>query len=489
MKENLKTTKYNDGTNIPNITDNTAWIILTTPGYCWLKNDATTYKDDYGALYNWYTLNTGKLCPTGWHVPSDTEWTILINYLGSNAIAGGKLKEPGIIHWSSPNTGATNESGFTSLPVGYREVESGFFTEPGYVNNLWSTTGYSETSAICLTLRFNYNDIIQQGLMKKYGFSIRCLKGVQALPSLTTLEISSLTPNSAYSGGNITSDGGLSITDRGVCWSDSENPTILDNKTNSGSGTGEYLSHIIGLTSNTTYYCRAYATNIHGTSYGNEVNFTTTSEWPPIVFNPYVTYGSLTDIDANIYKTTKIGTQTWMAENLKTTRYNDGTDIPLVTENTTWINLTSGAYCWVENSEGSYRNIYGALYNWHAVNRGDLCPTGWHIPNNSELTLLTTYLGSNAGGKLKESGLVHWISPNLGATNETGFSGLPGSFRFDIDGNGGFQPPGFAGYWWSSSENTSTTAWFTSLNWSQGGFDTGGNFSKNYGFSVRCLKD
>jgi uncharacterized protein (TIGR02145 family) len=119
--ENLKTTKYNDGTTIPNITDNEVWANLTTPGYCWYDNDASTFKAIYGALYNWYAVNTGKLCPLGWHIPTRDDYTTLMLFLDTdgtwdNNDAGGKLKETGTIHWLSPNIGATNESGFTALP-------------------------------------------------------------------------------------------------------------------------------------------------------------------------------------------------------------------------------------------------------------------------------------------------------------------------------------------------------------------------------------
>src|SRR5664279_5386678 len=108
MAENLKTTKFNDGTSIPLVRENSAWKDMNSPSFCWYNNDATTNKNNYGALYNWYTVNTNKLCPSGWHVPSDAEWTTLRTYLGGDSVAGGKLKETGTTHWKSPNTGATN---------------------------------------------------------------------------------------------------------------------------------------------------------------------------------------------------------------------------------------------------------------------------------------------------------------------------------------------------------------------------------------------
>jgi len=127
MAENLKTTKYNDGMAMPLVSDNNAWEALKTPGYCWYNNDAAANKNRFGALYNWYTVNTKKLCPAGWHVPNDKEWTTLRTYLGGEEIAGGKLKETGTTHWTSPNTDATNQTEFTALPGGGRRSNGEFF--------------------------------------------------------------------------------------------------------------------------------------------------------------------------------------------------------------------------------------------------------------------------------------------------------------------------------------------------------------------------
>ncbi len=160
-------------------------------------------------------------------------------------------------------------------------------------------------------------------------------------------------------------------------------------------------------------------------------------------------YNKVTDVEGNSYNTIVIGTQTWMAENLKTTKYNDGTSIPLVTSSTTWGTLSTPAYCWFNNDEATNKVTYGALYNWYTVNTGKLCPSGWHIPNNTEWTTLTDYLGgqSIAGGKLKEAGTVHWTTPNTGATDEVHFTGLPAGAR---GGAGEFNILGSYGYWWTS---------------------------------------
>src|ERR1035437_864134 len=181
IAENLKTTKYNDGTTIPLVTENTAWESLTTPAYCWNKNDATN-KNRYGALYNWYTVNTNKLCPRGWHVPTDAEWAILTTYLGGESVAGGKLKETGTTHWESPNTGATNEKGFTALPGGSRNYAGAvnytgsnviFFRSNGC---WWSSTGLSDFNAYYRRLYNSLSEVYSSLSVKQFGYSIRCMK-------------------------------------------------------------------------------------------------------------------------------------------------------------------------------------------------------------------------------------------------------------------------------------------------------------------------
>ena len=183
------------------------------------------------------------------------------------------------------------------------------------------------------------------------------------------------------------------------------------------------------------------------------------------VFNTKVSYSTLTDQDGNVYKTVTIGTQTWMAENLRTTKYNDGTEIPNVVDDDKWRNLTTGAYCNLLNIENSdIIAIFGRYYNWYAVNTGKLAPKGWHIPTDAEWTKLTTYLGGDsiAGGKLKETGDDHWStfggSPgeselNNVATNESGFTALPGGLR-DVEYDGvSFGGGAVTGCWWSATES------------------------------------
>jgi uncharacterized protein (TIGR02145 family) len=175
MAENLKTTKFKDGTTpIPNVTGNSAWKALSTPAYCWYNNDAA-YKTTYSALYNWYTVNTGNLCPTGWHVPTDGEWTALTDFLGGSDIAGGKLKETGTTHWISPNTNATNQIGFTALPGGYR-TSDGTFNLLGHFGKFWSATEYGTTSARCRYLDNTDGNVDREVFNIKMGLSVRCIK-------------------------------------------------------------------------------------------------------------------------------------------------------------------------------------------------------------------------------------------------------------------------------------------------------------------------
>ena len=174
MAENLKTTKFNDGAAIPNVIDNFSWMILETPSYSWFNHDINN-KNIYGGLYNWYTVNTGKLCPAGWHVPSDTEWTTLINYLGGFALAADKMKERGNIHWKTENNDATNESGFTVLPAGEREYDGVFLNTLGYATYFWSSVASGTYNAWHIAL-FTHGPVTTNWVIRTFGFSVRCLK-------------------------------------------------------------------------------------------------------------------------------------------------------------------------------------------------------------------------------------------------------------------------------------------------------------------------
>lgn len=286
-----------------------------------------------------------------------------------------------------------------------------------------------------------------------------------SIPTLAaTTMASGITAFAAISGGSVTNDGGAAVTARGVCWSTSSNPTITNFKTTNGTGTGAFVSDLYSLTPNTVYYVRAYATNSSGTGYGSEISFTS------------LTQG-----------TVALCSKVWMTNNLTVTTYSNGDPIPLVTNSATWASLTTGAYCYY-NNDPSTEATYGKLYNWYAVSdpRG-LAPAGWHVPNSTEWDALAICLGgpSVAGGAMKESGLSHWASPNLGATNSSGFTALPGGYRQDM---GNFEWIGYYARWWGTSEFNPTyglggAVWFDNATFNAIGAD------KRQGFNVRCVKD
>ena len=200
---------------------------------------------------------------------------------------------------------------------------------------------------------------------------------------------------------------------------------------------------------------------------------------------------NITDGEGNSYKTVTIGSQTWMAENLKVSKYNDGTTIPNIIDNTQWQNDTSGAWSYYNNDVAN-NTKYGKLYNWYAVSKTtngnkNVCPTGWHVPTDAEWTVLTDYLGgeSIAGGKMKEVGTTSWNDPNADATNTSLFTGLPGGYRLY---NGDYDVIGNLGNWWSSTESNSNFAWLRNLYYSNGTAYGAVNVKRN-GLSVRCLRD
>jgi len=318
-----------------------------------------------------------------------------------------------------------------------------------------------------------------------------CKKG--DFPTVTTTMVSVITDTTAQGGGTVLSDGGSEVTERGIRWSYSNDfYEELSFYILGGSGTGSFSVTLTDLYSFQKCYVQAYARNENGTGYGETLSFRPPATIAEIKFNPTIDYGTLTDQDGNTYKTVTIGTQTWMAENLKTTRFNEGTYIPLVENGDLWPTLITPAYCWFDNDESYFRESFGALYNWYAVNTGKLCPSGWHVPDNNDWETLITYLGSNevAGGKLKETGSTHWERPNTGATNESGFTAIPAGKRWGYSGGAfGFGYCRINALWWSQSslEEFGYTAFLT--HYDPGMFLEYWSFRKNLGQSVRCLKD
>jgi uncharacterized protein (TIGR02145 family) len=296
------------------------------------------------------------------------------------------------------------------------------------------------------------------------------------VPTVTTASVTEITESTAKSGGEVTDDGGEDVTARGVVWGTAEYPTTADEKSVNGTGAGSFVSDLTDLDPDKKYYVRAYAVNSEGTAYGDQLSFTTEKA------------KSVTDVEGNIYDLVYIGTQVWMADNLKTTKFRDGTAIPNVTESNDWIVLSTPGFCWYGNDQTTYGNTYGALYNWFAVaDAKGLCPTGFHVPTDEEWTTLITFAGGDAvaGGKLKEEGTTHWTTPNTGATDDYDFKALPGGRRSD---EGYFWYIGTGTRWWSSTQFDVTYAWSRDASYDIAGVQRDFK-TKTYGMSIRCIKD
>ncbi len=302
-------------------------------------------------------------------------------------------------------------------------------------------------------------------------------------PVVVTSDVSEITYNSFISGGKIISDGGYQIIERGVCWSNSPEPTISDSKSLELLNLDEFVSHVRGLSFDTYYYVRAYATNVKGTGYGKSI---------PVETKQSPCGGSAVFVDqrdGSSYLIIPIGDQCWMANNL---RY-----LPMVSPSAFghYQQEHYYVYGYHGNSVDEAKNTnhyfnYGVLYNWPAASTA--CPEGWHLPSDDEWTTLTDYLGGEAvaGRMLKSTRIIsdphpRWSTPFIDATNETGFSALPGGYRNDI---GSFYFLGFYASWWTSTEGSDKAAHNRyMLHYGKQIFPT--FLNKSYGFNVRCIKD
>ena len=322
-------------------------------------------------------------------------------------------------------------------------------------------------------------------------------------PSLTTSIIKDINLKTATGGGNVTNQGSYPVTERGVVWSTSPTPTILlTTKKSSGSGTGSFTTPLTNLSPNTTYYVRAYATNSVGTGYGNEVSFKTYG-------GPCLGVPTVKDIDGNTYNTVHLGTQCWTKENLRVSRYNDGTSIPLDVSggtsgdgiNNTWSSWTIGARTIYQHSQSNF-NTYGYLYNgWAALGIAgstsfkNLCPVGWHVPGHNDLHSLKKFLGDSdwAGGKMKSTNTNLWSSVNIKATNESGFTALPGGLREFVGTFGHDCCNAISASFWTSSWGfyavDEGTMWNFRLKNYDGSIHDFDTRSPRLGASVRCIKD
>jgi len=500
-KSNMKSKTYSDGTPVSKA------MVYSSSMY----PDTNANLATYGRLYTWFSaVNVPEggnikptrnadgfvqgICPEGWHIPTVGDMDRL------NANSAESLRSVEL--WLQPNNN-TNSTGFSSLPAGYYTLASNRFEALLGYTYYWSDS--STTPAFAIACDVNYFCDVAENKQKTTGdgVSVRCVKDC-SLPTVSTAAVSNITDATADCGGEVIDDGGTTVTARGVCWSTSPNPTIDSAHTTDGSGTGSFGSNITGLTAGTTYYVRAYAINSVDTAYGNEVSFTT------IVIDEKSCpeAQTVTDIESNVYATVKIGNQCWMRDNLRTTMYADSTAIAAGNDTSSTV-----PYYYDYNESGIKWKDRGYLYNWAAVMNGadtsnavpsgvqGICPEGWHVPSDAEWTILeqtqtnmdvtgTGWRGDHAG-KLAGEG---WSSSTTTAGapgnafdtahNTSGFSAVPaGNFNgssFDYAGNYAF--------FWSSTQCNSNSAWHRSLYYGYA-IVCRYDYVKNYGFSVRCLKD
>ena len=300
-----------------------------------------------------------------------------------------------------------------------------------------------------------------------------------ALPIINTIITNRIGQYSAIFGGVVRSSGGASITVSGVCWSTNLEPTITDYKIKNISAKDSFTCFTDSLKPNTKYYVRAFATNSIGTEYGNTITFTTKQEMA----------NTVEDNDGNIYGTVTIGTQTWMKENLRSTKFSDWTEIPNIKDNTTWQNAKTFAYCWYNNDSINYKTPYGAIYNLYVkIANKNVCPSRWHIASDKDWNTLSKYLGVKPGSKMKDT--TYWTGPNTGITNSSGFSAVPSGAR---TGSGTFRN-NYGNYPEYNMDLTQFADWWVA----DGGFmelrrdnsiyvDMPDNYTT--GFNIRCVKN
>lgn len=342
--------------------------------------------------------------------------------------------------------------------------------------------------------------------MSSLFFSCNTIYNEDRLAIVSIGQISDVGQNSASCAGTVVSDNGLTVTERGVCWSENPLPTIENNTTIDGSGTGDFVSLIENLLPGRTYYLRAYATNEGGTSYSEVLQLTTQkdSSIADQIFNENLTYGTITDVDGNNYRTIQIGDQVWMAENLRVTKYRNGDPIPNVEDNEAWTALKSGAQAaYNNNSETNSINKFGRFYNYYAVaDARNLAPVGWHIPTTDEWTKLENYLAStllstdtNAKSIASTSDWTESsVDGSIGYINQSTYTLLNNSSGFSALPSGICSYCGCFAYvktytaWWNSDQFDTEEALFRSLNYNSPIVGRG-HYEKKFGLSVRCVKD
>lgn len=449
-------------------------------------NNLESNCDIYGALYQWnemmqYTTIEGSqgICPGGWHIPSDAEYATLITYLDGELVAGGKMKEAGTSHWSSPNTGATNSSGFTALPAGYYNYSNVSFYYLTYSNYLWSSTQSNLNDAWMRYLDTGDEDVNHQTFTKTNSLSVRCIaESCTSAPTQPSSGTHDPTQTQIIWNWNAVSGA------TGYKWNITNDYNAA---TDMGTATTKTETGLACITSYTRY---VWAYNSCGSSEPLTMDQATTE-------CSFACGQLLTDSrDSKTYTTVLIGTQCWMAQSLDIGSMISGAGEQAdngVIEKYCYGDLASncetygGLYQWGELI--AYLNGASNTTSWNPVPTGNIqgiCPAGWHIPSSEELLTLTDFLGGEAtsGGKMKESGFTHWLSPNTGATNESGLTLLGSGARMI---NGMFTYFNTRTYLRASTESDEADAVIRRMIYDDVNALSAGA-PKSYGLNVRCIK-
>ncbi len=456
------------------------------------------YCKKFGRLYDWATANI--VCPEGWYLPGDLDWKILEGYVDSvfnigdpewdnfgwrGFDVGKRLKSTAM--WDNDGSGS-NMFGFSALPSGGCDPwhTCGMI---GYTSLWWTSDERNDNDAFQRYL-IDQSDLSNRSWFhKEWRKSVRCL--LYTIPTPTTYNLNlEANPTGA---GTVTGEGQYEAGEQINLNAEANPGWEFENWTDDDG--------IVSEEAGFTYTMPAMDVTLTANFAEEQVGFT-------------CGVSTIMDIDGNVYNTVFIGDQCWMKENLKTTHYRTGTPIVYPgADNNAWQNNTTGAYAWY-NNDSSWKDSYGALYNWHAVNNANgLCPTGWYVPSDDEWTQLVDYIiiqgypnqsndPNGAGNALKSCRQVN--SPLGGDCNTTehprwhshdthhgfdefGFAALPGGGR--SGGSGSYFHLETHGYWWSSTETSSGWVWEWRMNSYEGGVSSGHNHGKSAGFSVRCIRD
>lgn len=496
--ENLRTTKYNDGTPIPLDTSNATWANATTDKYCFYNN--TTNIDSIkklGALYNFYVVKSGKLAPSGWAVPSFADWDSLETYLAANgysylsvgkSIAAQTDWLPSTAEGTiGNNIASNNNSGLSILPCGIRDHDDGKYILIDSLETLWGNYESTQTqTGGCFYILNTMSAAYPTSTVYSMGLGVRVMRKFipVGIPQITVQPSS----NPLVTVGQ----------------------SIILSVTAAGNPTPSYKWQKNGIDIPNAKFATltfASAEVSNSGTYTVIVKNSQGADTSSPSFLSVIESGTMTDYEGNVYQTVKIGTKQWMAENLRSTKYNDGSTIPLDTVTANWSNAATNTdkFCYYNNnSNADSIRIYGALYNWYTVKTGKLAPSGWHVPTSADWDDLQTFLiahGSNwdaatSGNKIAKalaarsnwntSTIAGAIGNDLTKNNSTGFSALPAGNRTGSFGS--FSNHGFQGFWWTSTEHDALTSQFCWLSYRDSSL-LRDSFEKRGGCSVRLVKD